>query len=187
MHNKHLVNTIDLSKLSLSNTTQSVENMELTISYSFTIAGFTLSYARLCKPHNGYDIMSSIYLICNASEFLKFSDVYLKRTIEIWNSTKINHLFLLYCSFFTCRYSILLAKDPALYSSLIVCVTLVAFLNTKYSIPKTRYDCVKYLVVLLNTKDPALHSYCVCDVSNLYEHQIFYPKTRYDCFKYLVV
>ena len=30
----------------------------------------------------------------------------------------------------------------------------------------------------MNTKDPALYSYCVCDVSGLLEHQIFYTKDK---------
>ena len=56
-----------------------------------------------------------------------------------WNNTEINFSFFsLYCLFCTCRYSIQLSQDPALYSSLIVCIALMALLNTKYSIPKTR-------------------------------------------------
>ena len=55
--------------------------MELIISYPFTTVGFTLSYTRLCEHCNGYDIMSSMLLICDAFDFLKFSNVYLKMFI----------------------------------------------------------------------------------------------------------
>ena len=48
---------IDLFKWSLSVKIRSVANVVLIISYPFTIAEFTLSYARLYKPRNGYMIL----------------------------------------------------------------------------------------------------------------------------------
>ena len=37
----------------------------------------------------------------------------------------------------------------------------------------------------MNTKDPAVHSYCVCDVSGLVEHQIFCTKAKVLLFQVL--
>ena len=52
------INTsVDLFIWSISDKIWSVANVDLIISHPFTIAPFTLSYVRSCKPHNGYMIL----------------------------------------------------------------------------------------------------------------------------------
>ena len=55
--------------------------MDLIISCPFTTAEFTLSYARLCKPRNAFLILWDPCTLLIASDFPKFCDVYLKRSL----------------------------------------------------------------------------------------------------------
>ena len=75
---------IDLFKLSISDKIWSIANVDLIISHPIPIAEFTLSYARLCKPCSGYMILWDPCTLLIASDFLKFSHVYLKKSITTW-------------------------------------------------------------------------------------------------------
>ena len=58
--------------LSISDKIWSVANVDLMISYPCTIAKFTLSYARLCKPCNGYMMLWDPCTLLIFQSFLMF-------------------------------------------------------------------------------------------------------------------